>query len=114
MNLKLTDNVGQGECLAEKVAIGPPVVMFKVVDQVVEQQFLLLFLFHFGANANVQVHHQGVDLARLPVLPQPTRHIKQDGLSQNNIIRDPDQLSTDPSTVQLPPPKMDQIVSDGE
>ena len=24
----LTDNVGQGECLAEKVAIGPPVVMF--------------------------------------------------------------------------------------
>ena len=80
--VKLTDNVGQGECLAEKVAIGPPVVMFEVVDQVVEQQLLLLFLLHFGANANVQVHHEGVDLARLPVLPQPARHVKQDGLSR--------------------------------
>ncbi len=84
---KLTDNVGQGECLAEKVAIGPPVVMFEVVDQVVEQQLLLLFLLHFGANANVQVHHEGVDLARLPVLPQPARHVKQDGLQSRKRIK---------------------------
>lgn len=67
--VELTDDVGQGERLAEKVAIRPPVVVFEVVDQVVKQQFLLLFLLHFGANAHVQVHHESVYFARFPVLP---------------------------------------------
>ena len=42
-------------------------------------------------DANVQVRHQRVDLASLPVLPQPTWNVGHDGLekvtgSQMNLI----------------------------
>lgn len=44
-------------------------MVLEVVDQVVEQELLLLLLLHFGADAHIEVHHKGVDLARFPVLP---------------------------------------------
>ena len=76
----LTDDVSEGQRFAEEIAIGPPVVVFEIVDEIVEQQFFLLLLLNFGADAHVQVHHECVDLARLPVLPQPSRHVEQDCL----------------------------------
>lgn len=75
-----TDDIGECERFAEEVAIGPPIVVLEIVDQVVEQELLLLFLLHFGANTHVQVHHEGMDLAGLPILPQPSRHVEQDRL----------------------------------
>ena len=75
-----TDDVGECERFAEKVAIGPPIVVLEIVDQVVEQQLLLLLLLNLGADAHVQVHHKGVDFARFPILPEPSRHVEQDRL----------------------------------
>ena len=54
--------------------------MLQIVDEVVEKQFFLLLLLDLRADAHVEVHHEGVDLAGFPVLPQPARHVKQDRL----------------------------------
>ena len=36
-------------------------------------------------DTNVEVHHERVYLARLPVLPQPPRHVEQDGLKKHTV-----------------------------
>ena len=55
-------------------------MVLEVVCEVVEQQPLLLPLLHVLHDADVEVHHERVDLARLPVLPQPTGNVEQQGL----------------------------------
>ena len=65
----LTYYVKEREQLAKEVAIGPPVVILQVVIQVVQKEFLLLLFLHFGDNSDVEVHHEGGDLAGLPVFP---------------------------------------------
>ena len=40
----------------------------------------LYVLTNLGDDPHVQVHHEGGDLARLPVLPQPARDVEQDRL----------------------------------
>ena len=76
----LTYDVDEREEFTEEVSVGPPVVVLEVVCEVVEQQPLLLPLLHVLHHADVQVHHQRVDLPRLPVLPQPTGNVEQQGL----------------------------------
>ena len=34
---RLTDDVSEGQRFAEEIAIGPPVVVFEIVDEIVEQ-----------------------------------------------------------------------------
>ena len=78
--ISLTYDVDEREEFTEEVSVGPPVVVLEVVCEVVEQQPLLLPLLHVLHHADVQIHHQRVDLARLPVLPQPTGNVEQQGL----------------------------------
>ncbi len=78
-----TNDVEEGEQLAEEVAVRPEVVVLQVRVEVVQQQLLLLPLLHLGDDAQVQVHHERGDLARLPVLPQPTRNVEQYCLKTN-------------------------------
>ena len=80
--MPLTYDVDEGEEFTEEVSVGPPVVVLEVVGEVVEQQPLLLPLLHVLHDADVQIHHQRVDLARLPVLPQPTGNVEQQGLQR--------------------------------
>ena len=61
--------VEESEQLAKEVAIGPPVVILQVVIQIVEKELLLLLFLHLGDDADVEVHHEGGDLAGLPILP---------------------------------------------
>lgn len=74
--MTLTHDITQGQCFAEEVAVGPPVVVLEIINKIIQKKLFLLLLLHFGANANVQVHHKRVDLASLPVLPQPPWNIK--------------------------------------
>ena len=80
--MSLTYDVDEGEEFTEEVSVGPPVVVLEVVGEVVEQQPLLLPLLHVLHDADVEVHHERVDLARLPVLPQPPGNVEKQGLKQ--------------------------------
>ena len=42
----LTNDIDESQELTEKVSVSPPVVMFEVVREVVEQQALLLTFFY--------------------------------------------------------------------
>ena len=48
--------------------------------EIVEQQLLLLPLLGLRDDPQVEIHLQRLDLARLPVLPQPPRDVEEDGL----------------------------------
>ena len=76
----LTDHIEESQQLAEEVSVGPEVVVLQVGVQVVQEELLLLPLLHLGDDAQVQVHHQRLDLARFPVLPQPPRDVEEDCL----------------------------------
>ena len=57
-------------------------MVLEIGVQVVEQELLLLPPLGLCQNAQVQIHLQGRDLARLPVLPQPSRNVKENGLKK--------------------------------
>jgi len=65
----LTDHVQQREDLAQVVPVRPPIVKAQVLPEVVEQHLLLLLLLHLGAQPDVEIHHEGMNLATLPALP---------------------------------------------
>ena len=44
-------------------------MILQVVIQIVEKELLLLLFLHLGDDADVEVHHEGGDLAGLPILP---------------------------------------------
>ena len=79
----LTHDVEEGEELAEEVSVGPEVVVLQVGVEVVDEELLLLPLLHLGDDPQVEVHHEGGDLARLPVFPQPPRDVKEDRLKRD-------------------------------
>ena len=83
----LTYDVDEREEFTEEVSVGPPVVVLQVVGEVVEQQSFLLALLHVLHDADVQVHHERVDLPRLPVLPQPAGDVEQEGLQREREKR---------------------------
>ncbi len=76
----LTYDVHQCEEFTEEVSVGPPVVVLQVVGEVVQQESLLLPLLNVLDHADVEVHHQRVDLAGLPVFPKPPRYVEEKGL----------------------------------
>ena len=80
----LTHDVEKGEELAEEVSVGPEVVVLQVGVEVVDEQLLLLPLLHLGDDPQVEVHHEGGDLARLPVFPQPPRDVKENRLKKRD------------------------------
>ena len=82
----LTHDVEEGEELAEEVSVGPEVVVLQVGVEVVDEELLLLPLLHLGDDPQVEVHHEGGDLARLPVFPQPPRDVKEDRLKRERAI----------------------------
>ena len=82
----LTHDVEEGEELAEEVSVGPEVVVLQVGVEVVDEELLLLPLLHLGDDPQVEVHHEGGDLARLPVFPQPPRDVKEDRLKRERTI----------------------------
>ena len=63
-------------------------MVLEVVCQVVEEEPLLLPLLDVLHHPDVQVHHQGVDLARLPVFPQPPRNVEQQRLQREKREED--------------------------
>lgn len=77
---RLTDDVEEGEHLAEVVPVRPPVVEAQILPEIVQQHLLLLLLLDLGAEPNVEVHHESVNLATLPALPQPARRVEEDRL----------------------------------
>ena len=78
----LTHDVEEGEELAEEISVRPEVVVLQVGVEVVDEQLLFLPLLHLGDDPQVEVHHEGGDLARLPVFPQPPRDVKEDRLKE--------------------------------
>lgn len=83
----ITYDVAEAEQLAEVVAIAPPVVVPQVLPEVVQQKLLLLLLLHLWTDADVEVHHEGVDLPALPVLPKPAGRVEQDRLEQTRVAK---------------------------
>ena len=83
----LTHDVEEGEELAEEISVRPEVVVLQVGVEVVDEELLLLPLLHLGDDPQVEVHHEGGDLARLPVFPQPPRDVKEDRLQKESIHR---------------------------
>lgn len=71
-----TYDVDKREEFTEEVSVCPPVVMLKIVSEVIEQESLLLSLLDVLHHADVQIHHQSVDLTGFPVLPQPAGHVE--------------------------------------
>ena len=57
-------------------------MVLEVISEVVEQESFLLPFLDVLNHPDVQVHHQGVDLPGLPVLPQPTGDVEQNGLEK--------------------------------
>ena len=88
INLKtfsFTSDVDEREKLAEEVSVSPEVVMFKIGVHVIDQKLFLQLFLNLRDDAQVQVHPQGRDLAGLPVFPQPTRNVEQNGLEQEEF-----------------------------
>ena len=83
----LTHDVEEGEELAEEISVRPEVVVLQVGVEVVDEELLLLPLLHLGDDPQVEVHHEGGDLARLPVFPQPPRDVKEDRLKRERNCR---------------------------
>lgn len=79
---ELTDHIQQGKNFAEVVPVSPPIVKSKILPQIVEQHFLLLLLLHLGTEADVEIHHQSVNLAALPSFPQPSRRVEENRLEK--------------------------------
>ena len=65
----LTNDVGERHEFAEEVFVCPEVVVLEVRVEVVEEEFLLRPLLGLRDDAEVEVHHQGLDFAGLPVFP---------------------------------------------
>ena len=80
-HIQLTNCICQCEQLTEEVLVEPVVVVPQVHLQVVEKHLLLLLLLDISHQADVHVHEEGVDLATLPVFPEPPRDIEQHGLT---------------------------------
>lgn len=49
----LTNHIHQGEKFTEIVPVGPPIVIPKILPQIIEQHFFLLLLLNFGTQTNV-------------------------------------------------------------
>ncbi len=77
---ELTKHIDQSEKFTKEVSVGPEVMILQVCVQVVEEQLLLLPFFGLRDDPQVQVHLQSSDLARLPVLPQPSWNVEQNCL----------------------------------
>ena len=61
-------------------------MVLEVVCEIVEKKALFLPLLDVLDHPDVQVHHERVDLARLPVLPQPSGYVKQERLKKKKNI----------------------------
>lgn len=82
--MPLTDHIHQGENFAEVVPVSPPIVKAKIFPEIIEQHLFLLLLLDLGTEADVEVHHQGVNLATLPAFPEPSGCVKENRLKQKS------------------------------
>ncbi len=56
--------------------------MLEVGVEIVDEQFLLELLLHLGDDSKIEIHAERADLAGLPVLPEPARHVEQESLKR--------------------------------